>query len=218
MAQEASFEENPALALMLGRFVKYAEGVFVRAVESSGLVVSGELRDSIRAQAVEHGKGFIRGSVVFSELMRIKDMKELRYTTVPPLTAMVNFVEKVGIGKFHFVPGYGHGVRPVSEHAAVMRVARGLQFHFKSYPNVTRRYRGIYNEQLKNEILPTFFSEMQLAASQFVQQQTKELFGKALLAPLADNSRNWARIMASRGSYEEGKINTSTLHLNFGKS
>ncbi|MDQ1085645.1 hypothetical protein [Siphonobacter sp. SORGH_AS_1065] len=209
------FENNPALALLLERFVKYVENQLKSAAKAQEVELTGEMIDSIRSQAVEYGKGAISASVVFSELFRIKDMKQLRYTTVPPLKAMIDFVEKIGIKNF-YVPGYGVGITPRTEHASVLRVARAIQFHFKSVPNVKRKYRGIYNDELKNDILPTYFEEMHAAAVQFSQQQAKAIIGKELFLATPD-TRNWSRIMASTNSYAEGRIDTSKLKFNLPK-
>ncbi|PQA59163.1 hypothetical protein [Siphonobacter curvatus] len=215
--QETSFEDNPILAKILEDFTKQAERRFISAVRAEGLELTGELLASIHAAAVERGQGFIRSSVMFSELLRIKDMKQLRYTTVPPLRAMVDFVEKIGIGRFAYVPGYPTGVTPRSEHAAVLRVARGLQFHFKSYPNIKRGYRGIYNDELKYNVLPLFYETMEQAACAWAAEEFRQNFGKEVFFAPTDK-RNWARMMASQTAYSEGKIDTSNLKYNFPKN
>lgn len=216
MAQEPSFEDNPVLVKIMEDFLKIGETRFKQAVRATGLELTGDLHNSIREGGVERAKGFIRGSVMYSELLRIKDMKQLNYTTIPPRRAMVAFVEKIGISRFPVIPGYQDGRRPASETQAIQRVARALQWHFKSTPNITRGYRGIYNDELKYNLLPVFYDTMEQAALAWAAEEFRENFGKEVFFAPADK-RNWARLMASQTAYAEGRIDTSKLHHNFKK-
>lgn len=155
-----SITENPIFAEILARYVNEAEKAFRRQVNAEGIVMTGDLLNSIRAGATERGKGFITASVHYNMLLRIKDLKQLNFERMPPLSAMVKFVEKVGVGSFPYIPGYPKGITPRSYTATVERIAEGLRHKFKKEPNVKRGYRGVYNDPIKNEILPRFFRDL----------------------------------------------------------
>jgi hypothetical protein len=82
---------------------KYFEG----AIKSSGLVLSGELLSSVDSILRSEAKT-IEATAIFSfnKYWRFKDMKRLNYSGYINVDAMMSFVEKVGVGKFAYVPGY----------------------------------------------------------------------------------------------------------------
>lgn len=154
-----SILDNPVFGEILQRYITEAERVFRREVAAQGLVLTGDMLNSIRASSVERGQGFIQASVHYNALLRLKDMRQLNYTRMPPFAAMVKFVEAVGPDQFPHVPGY-HKARPASYLIAVERIAAGVMRYFRREPNVKRGYRGVYNDPLKNTILPEFFDEL----------------------------------------------------------
>lgn len=154
-----SILDNPVFGEILQRYINEAERVFRREVAAQGLVLTGDMLNSIRSSAVEHGESFIQASVHYNALLRLKDMRQLNYTRMPPFAAMVKFVEAVGPDQFPHVPGYPK-VRPASYITTVERIAAGVMRYFRREPNVKRGYRGVYNDPLKNTILPEFFDEL----------------------------------------------------------
>ena len=152
--------DNPVFTEILNRYVNESEKAFRRQLQAEGVVLTGDLLNSIRAGAMERGKGFITASVHYDMLLRIKDLKQLNFSRMPPMSAMVAFVEKVGVGAFPYIPGYPSGITPRGYTATVERIADGLRYKLKKEPNVKRGYRGVYNEPLKNEILPRFFRDL----------------------------------------------------------
>ncbi|CAG4992200.1 hypothetical protein DYBT9275_00913 [Dyadobacter sp. CECT 9275] len=176
-----SLLENPIFEEILRRYVLRAEQVISREVQAQGLVLSGEMKDSIRAAALEKGAGFIQGSVYYEALLRIKDLKTLHYTRMPPLTAMIRFVEQVGLSNFSRIPGYRatdrpSGVQNLSHEQMIERVAWAIRYVYKQEPNIKRGYRGVYNDPLKNEILPYFFSELRTHAGMTALSELRLLF------------------------------------------
>ncbi len=174
MTQE--FISSPVLERILKSYVEHAEKTLKAAVIRENKVLTGEMLNAIRAGAVERGKDFISGHVNYSMLQRIRDMKTLNYTTVPPLPAMVKFVEKIGPDRFPVVSGYQNGKRPQTYTATVQRIAASLQNHFRREPNVKRGYRGIYNDPLKTDILPRFYRDLREHAGAFGLQQLSLIF------------------------------------------
>ncbi len=172
---EQDILENPIFKQIIELYVKKAEDVFRREVALQGVVLTGEMLNSIRSSAVEQGTDFIQGHVHFSAIMRLKDMKSLNFIRTPPLAAMRDFVEKVGVRNFAFVPGYNKGFRPVDA-IAIERIAWGIKTSIKQGPNVKRGYRGIYNDPMKNEILPLFFHDLRTNAGAVALQNLRILF------------------------------------------
>jgi hypothetical protein len=170
------FENSAVLKKVLNDFVNLAERRFREAIVREGKVLSGELLNSIREGAIEEGQGFISAHVNFSEILRIKDMKSLNFTRTPPIQAMREYVEKVGISNFGTIPGYKFGDRPPTETEAIERVAWGLKMAKKTIPNVKRGYRGIYNDELKNYILPKFYDDMSKSTQAFALTQIRIMF------------------------------------------
>lgn len=170
-----SLSQNPIIEKILHDYANRCEVVFRREVQANNKVLTGELLASIRTGAVERGAGFIEAHIHYDALLRIRDMKTLNYKTVPPIGAMVQFVEKTGVDKFPIVHGYPDK-RPDSYTATVYRIATSLQYHFKRSPNVKRGYRGLYNDPLRKEILPKFYYELRQDAGAFALSTFRDYF------------------------------------------
>ena len=171
-----NLSESPVMAEILRQYVEQAERSMKLAAQLAGKVLTGEMIASIRAGAVESGTGFIEASVYFDELVRIKDMKVLNYTMMPPLLPMVKYVETVGVDRFPYVPGFKDGRRSESDTINVYRIAEGLRRKFKREPNVRRGYRGIYNEPLRTDVLPRFFVALREHAGAFAMTKVRTFF------------------------------------------
>lgn len=171
-----NLHEDPVMAEILRRYVLQAESSMQLAARLAGKVLTGEMIASIRAGAVESGLGYIQASVYFDEIVRIKDMKVLNYASMPPLGPMVKYVETVGVSRFPFVPGYKDGRRSESETINVYRIAEGLRRKFKREPNVKRGYRGIYNDPIRYQVLPAFFTQLREHAGGFAFGKVRAFF------------------------------------------
>lgn len=172
--------DNPIFIEILQRYVQRAEQVISREVKAQGLVLTSEMLDSIRAAALEKGSGWIQASVHYEALLRIKDLKTLNYSRMPPLSAMINFVEQVGVSNFATTPGYAGGVQKLDHLSRVERIAWGIRSTFKQEPNIKRGYRGVYNDPLKNEILPHFFHDLRIHAGQTAVAELRLQFTDSL--------------------------------------
>lgn len=120
-------ENNPVIKKILQDFVSQSAKAFRDAVRREGLLDTEDLLNSIREGAVEVGSGFIRGLVYYSELLRVKDLKELRYTTIPLIGPLAEWVEGKGLNQFPYVLGMENGLKKSSEIQGIYRVARGIQ-------------------------------------------------------------------------------------------
>jgi len=171
------FENSPVLQKVLLDFVNLSEKRFREAVNREGKILTGEMINSIKARAVETGKGFIMAHVSYSEILRLKDVKQLNFQRTPPIEAMREYVESVGIENFGYVPGYKNS-KPETETEAIERVSWGLKMARKTTPNVKRGYRGLYNDELKNYILPKFYYDMSQGVSAFALSQFRIMFNQ----------------------------------------
>jgi hypothetical protein len=93
-------ENNPVIKKILQDFVSQSAKAFRDAVRREGLLDTEDLLNSLREGAVEVGSGFITGHVYYSELLRVKDLKELRYITLntrtKKLRKTLSEIEKAG--------------------------------------------------------------------------------------------------------------------------
>jgi hypothetical protein len=120
---------------------------------SNGLLLSGELVDSIEQQVTaQAGQLAIEAVIQFNTYGRFKDMRTLSYSTVAPAEAMKRFVEKIGIGKFAYVPGYEFAKAQPITARAIQRIANAIAFRKKYVPSVTNTARMGYNPDKMNYI------------------------------------------------------------------
>lgn len=192
----ADFEDSPILTKLLEDFVRRVEFALKDAVNREGVVDTGDLVDSIKAGTVNRGKGWISAHVSFSELLRIKDMKVLNYGSVPPIRPISDWVERTGVSRFAYVPGYKKG-GPQTEIERIDRIARGIQYYLRATPNIRRGYRGIYNDQLKLFLIPQFYEDMRAAANLYAAQAFREAFGFETSINLPTENINASRIQSA---------------------
>lgn len=130
----------------LAAVVADAVGYFRDAIEAKGLVFTESLRDDFESFMVANST-VIAAEIHFNAYGRYKDMKTLHWGEAPPpLAAMIAFVEKVGVGKFAWVPGYEASGNVPTESVAIKRLARAIQYSFTRVIT-TRKYNGTwYNE------------------------------------------------------------------------
>ena len=80
--------------------------------------------DSLQSQVVAASAQHMASmGVLFHQHGRIKDMKGITRTKAPPIEAMEEYVRKVGLDKFSYVPGYKYGQFPLASSTAINRIA-----------------------------------------------------------------------------------------------
>jgi hypothetical protein len=139
---------NEQFQSLLDKYVREAVAEMQRRIRSANLVLTGEMIDSFRVSAQERGRDYISQVITFSGVVRLKDLKSMNYTRMPPQEAMEYFVEREGVHSFAYVPGYKNGKWPTTDAIAIKRIAWGIRSKIKQYPNVKRGYRGIHNDIL----------------------------------------------------------------------
>ncbi|WP_020603131.1 hypothetical protein [Spirosoma spitsbergense] len=167
---------NRDVAKILDQYIIQAERAFVARVQAAGLVLSGELLNSFRHEAATIGEGYVSAKLQMASYGRIKDLQQLNYSRTPPLLALENYVEKVGIGHFAYVPGYPTGVFPRTEAQAIQRIAWAYKMSLQRKPNVKRGYRGIYSDPLLKDVLPYLFKDLATACNLTASRAFKVAF------------------------------------------
>lgn len=194
----ADFVDNPILNKLYAELAVRIENNFKDAVIREGLTDTNELLDSIKAGTVKVGDKTISTAVVFSALLRIKDMKRLNYSTIPPLAPLIDWVERTGISKFAYIPGYPTAnIQRPTESEQIYRVAKGIQYNLKAKPNITRGYRGIYNDDLYKKIVPEFIETLRASSVLWAKMNIEEALGFDVVVPTPSEQINAARIQAA---------------------
>lgn len=115
---------------VVGNIVAEATLVMQRKLQASGYVLTSELLDSLRHQAVVVGRDmYAEFSIGFAGYGRFKDMRQLLYEKQPPIEVMEDFVRKIGLDKFGYVPGYRKDAKfrvYIPDSRAINRIAWGI--------------------------------------------------------------------------------------------
>lgn len=115
---------------VVGALVAEATLVMQRKIQNAGYVLTGELMDSLKHQSVIVGAElYAEFSIGFAGYGRFKDMRELLYEKMPPIDVMEEFVKKLGIEAFDYVPGYLTDAKrrvTIPDSRAINRIAWGV--------------------------------------------------------------------------------------------
>lgn len=111
----------------VGDYAARALELLAAAIQAKGLVLTSDLLDSLQSQVVQASAQHVASmGVLFHQYGRIKDMKGITRTKAPPVEAIEDYVRKVGLDKFSYVPGYKYGQFPLASSTAINRIAWGL--------------------------------------------------------------------------------------------
>lgn len=174
----AAFDiQDYSLQAVLNKYIQEAERAFRQRAQAANLNLSGEMIDSFRSEAAVAADGFLQARVRMVGYARFRDLQSMNYVRSPPLSAMEYFVEKTGVDRFAWVPGYrGGDSKPSSEIMAINRIAWALKMVRHRYPNVKRGYRGIYADPLLKDVLPNLFFDLKQQAGLTALRQIKLMF------------------------------------------
>lgn len=125
------------VAMLLDELTKKGEVYLRNAIKKSNLIFTGELLDSVRSQLHTDIVGMGGEiSVFFNEYWRFKDMKYYTYNgTYINVDAIREFVKKVGVGRFAWIPGYAEKGM-ISEEKEIDRITRAIVFYRRRVPVV----------------------------------------------------------------------------------
>ena len=136
---------------VVGVIVAEATLVMQQKLQQSGYVLTGELLDSLRHQAVIVGRDlYAEFSIGFAGYGRFKDMRQLLYGQMPPIEVMEDFVRAIGVEKFQYTPGYLKDAKRrvvVPDSRAINRIAWGIA--------VSRMRLGVKNKRRNSFYNPT---------------------------------------------------------------
>ncbi len=116
---------------VVGNLVAEATLVMQRKLQKAGVVLTGDLLNSLHHQSVVVGRElYAEFAIGFAGYGRFKDMRQLLYEKMPPIEVMEEFVEKVGLENFKYVPGYllnaKYRVLHIPDKRAINRIAWGI--------------------------------------------------------------------------------------------
>ncbi|MCX6216414.1 hypothetical protein [Spirosoma sp.] len=135
---------------VIGRIVGEASIVMQRKLQAAGLVLTGELLNSLRHQQVIVGRElYAEFSIGFSGYGRFKDMRKLLYGKLPPAEVMEEYVRHVGLDKFKYVPGYllgaNYRVLHIPDTRAINRIAWGISVNIMKQGVKRSKKNAFYN-------------------------------------------------------------------------
>lgn len=97
---------------------------------SRKLIVTGDTLQSLKSDVLERtAQGTQQLLLSFLEEGRIKDMSSVAWQKRPPIEPFEEYVKKVGVAKFDYVPGYRKGNSPITQSKAINRIAWGIAMH-----------------------------------------------------------------------------------------
>jgi len=104
-------------------FAKYLEKKLLESIGKTRAALTGELRDSIRVTVRKSTAQDLSSIILeFNDYGRFVDMAKLFWSKQPPVDDIREFVEKIGLSKFKFIPGYKNSA-PISQFKAAERIA-----------------------------------------------------------------------------------------------
>lgn len=119
--------------------------VFQNAIQKAGLVFSEELLNDWSTTVIKDDD-ILAVEWQFQMYGRYKDMKRIS-GYMPPVEVLIEYVEKVGINKFAWVPGY-EAKDSVPTDIAAERIAWGIAKYRASVQTIKRSGGGWYNENV----------------------------------------------------------------------
>lgn len=119
--------------------------VFQTAIQRAGLVFSEELLNDWSTTVIKDDD-ILAVEWQFQMYGRYKDMKRIS-GYMPPVEVLIEYVEKVGVDRFAWVPGYD-SKDSVPTDIAAERIAWGIAKYRASVQTIKRSGGGWYNENV----------------------------------------------------------------------
>lgn len=150
MAELTEAEVKAIVGRSMGIWYKQVYSKLQAALHKQNLELTGELQNSLHGEISTAGAD-LQGQLklYFTDYGRFQDMK-FRYTgKMPPFDVMLQYVRKVGVEKFKYVPGYPMGVIPTGisqskfgagNRIAENRIAWGLSHSRVAPKNSSKKY------------------------------------------------------------------------------
>lgn len=146
--------------------------VFQNAIQRAGLVFSEELLKDWSTTVIKDDD-VLAVEWQFQMYGRFKDMKNItKY--MPPVEVMMEYVEKIGVDKFAWVPGYTTK-DSVPTDIAAERIAWGIAKYRNSVKTIKRSGRGWYNENVMKLVNKARYNIRKKTAEWIALQAVKEI-------------------------------------------
>jgi len=138
-----------------------AEAELQKRLDNKKLVNSGQLKKSFFGEVQREANTRLKAYFGFEDYGRIRDMKNVRFNDKqPPIKKIEDWIDKVGIEKFKYVPGYKKSKTPIINiPSAKSRIAWAIVRDkvLKKVKEKSRKWYGrnfwIMVSQLENELL-----------------------------------------------------------------
>ena len=113
---------------VLQEWAPYVIQVLHESIKNRNLVLTQDLYQSLRWELVRATAGMVaHGKLFFREHGRWKDMRTIRNGKQAPVDAIIEeFVQKVGVSNFKYIPGYKAGKTIPTDNVAMRRIAWGI--------------------------------------------------------------------------------------------
>ena len=164
---------------VVGNIVAEATEVMQRKLQASGFVLTGELLDSLRHQAIVVGRDmYAEFSIGFAGYGRFKDMRSLLYGKMPPIEALEEFVQAVGLDKFGYVPGYRKDAKfrvYITDSRAINRIAWGIAVNRLKMGVKRGRNNAFYNPTRGKLIYETSYKLLESLPGPILQAIKEQL-------------------------------------------
>lgn len=159
-------------AAELKRVADDAVGYFRQNIERRGVVFTGELLQDFETFMVQNSEA-IAVDISFNFYGRLKDMKVLEWqATMPPIEVMEEYVAKVGVEKFAWVPGYEQSDKVPARTIAVKRIAWAISMSFRN--KAVRRKQGNWYNQTKMEMVNIARRSIMNVTAQYLAEFVKD--------------------------------------------
>ena len=135
---------------VVSRIVQEAALVMQQRINAAGFVVTSDLLKSIQSASLIQAQDlYAEFSIGFRGYGRFRDMKKLFFGKMPPIEALEDYVQHVGVDKFRYVPGYLLGVRyrvlHIQEKRAINRIAWGIAADMRGKARRMSGKKSFYN-------------------------------------------------------------------------
>lgn len=162
---------------IIEEITKDAINNFRQALADNKLVFTQELYESFQYNIVRNAE-MLYSEISFKQYGRYKDMKELKFSShIPPVDAMEFFVEKTGVDKFAWVPGYKQNDGVPTE-IATRRIAWAIASHYNRVPSIKRGYKGTWYNENVMLMINTAKKRLRWRASEWISAKIAESLGQ----------------------------------------
>ena len=123
MAEEADYIDS-----VLQEWTPFVLQILHEGINQRNLLLTEDLYRSLRWEVIKATAGMVASAKLsFRMHGRWKDMRTIRNGKIPPIQTIIDeFVQKVGVGNFTYVPGYTAGKTIPSDSIAMRRIAWGI--------------------------------------------------------------------------------------------